>query len=198
MKDDRNQTFSPSATGPRRGVSRVVVGAAVGLLLASLAVGLALGLFRGEPLPELTEQALRQAQAKWESLRPADYSLDVAVEGVRAGTIHLEVERGEPTQMTRDGVSPAQKRTWSYWTIPGMFDLIEEEMVQAREQAPFGAAAGSRVIQRARFDPQWGFPAEYWRTVLGTSLEIRFRVEQFRPADPGTLPAPTPDQEHSR
>ena len=107
-------------------------------------------------------------------------SLAVVLSGNQSGQIHIEVREAQATGMTRNGVSPKQQRTWVYWTVPGQFDTIEDEMEKAADPAHgFPAPAGSRVVQKADFDPMDGHPLRYHRIVLGTQLEIRWDVTRF-------------------
>jgi hypothetical protein len=150
-------------------------------VVAAAAVLLVVFLFgRKERIPELTRESLQTAQRRWERAGPRNYDLDVVLSGSQSGQIHIEVRDAHVTGMTRNGVTPKQQRTWEYWTVPGQFDTIEQEMDMAGDPAHgFPAPAGSRVVQKAEFDPKDGHPLRYHRIVLGTQLEIRWDVTRF-------------------
>jgi hypothetical protein len=156
-------------------VGSFVVGACI-VLFVLLVLG------RRDRLPDLTPESLEAAQRRWEAKGPKSYHLDVLLSGTQTGKIHIEVRGEKVTAMTRNGVTPEQERTWEYWTVPGQFDTIETEMEMAKDPAHgFPAPPGSKVVQKAEFDPEYGFPRRYHRLVLGTQLEIRWEVIRFEP-----------------
>ncbi len=164
--------------------SRFAVGTALGLLAG---VGLMLvviqAIFR-DPTPELTVAEYDAAVRLWDARGPASYDLDLDLRGNRPGKIHLEVRRGKIIHMTRDGVEPRQKRTWEYWSVPGQLDTIGQELDKAVDPAQgFQAPAGSHMVQRAVFDPRYGYPLRYHRIILGSNLEIGWQVTRFVPRD---------------
>ena len=91
--------------------------------------------------PRLTRQAYDEASRLWDEHGPANYQLDVEVTGNRPSKIHVEVVGGQAVAMLRDGVEPRQRRTWYYWTVPGMLDTIGQELDKVDDPARgFGAA----------------------------------------------------------
>ncbi len=170
---------------------RLAAGIVLGLLVgigASLAVLIIR--FR-DTTPELTPAALEAAEQRWDAHGPASYDLDLSLEGNRPGTVHVEVRGGRVTRMTRDGVQPKQMRTWAVWAVPGQFETIEQELDKAGDPAAgFQTPADSRLVQRAEFDPQYGYPARYHRIVLGSNLELRWQVTRFQPLDASSQEAP--------
>ncbi len=152
-------------------------GAACGLLaarrlgLAAAIVGVIL-FSRATGLPRLTRQAYENASRLWDAHQPAHYNLDVEVTGNRPSRIHVEVRDGQAIHCIRDGVEPSQRRTWYYWTVPGMLDTIGQELDKIDDPATgFGAAAGSSVVLRGRVRPAAG---------ISTPL-----LAQHRRAEPG-------------
>ncbi len=178
--DDSDQLASAT---PKRRHRRLLPGAWLGgIVLGSLAGLLgfvALLIMRQESLLPLSRTAYESAVQRWEAKGPANYKLDLTLQGRQPGQIHIEVHRGEVTAMTRDGVEPRQRRTWDYWSVPGQFDTIDRELEMAADpQASFHAPAGA-VVQQAEFDPTYGYPRRYRRFVLGTDLEIDWKVTHF-------------------
>jgi hypothetical protein len=130
--------------------------------------------------PLLTEQTLAEATQRWRHAGIQNYDLDVEILGRQPGKVHLEIRKGEPTAMTRDGRTPSQRRTWDAWTVDNQLGMIRDELATAGDPSRgFGAPPGSRVVQRARFDPELGYPLDYQRAVLGTPLEVEWRVVTF-------------------
>jgi hypothetical protein len=135
---------------------------------------------RGTPLPTLDEAALDRAETLWDEEGPASYDLDLMIRGERPGPVHIEVRSGEVTAMTRDGVAPRQRRTWEYWTVPSQFDMMRRDLVGALDPAEgFNVPPDARVIMRARFDPQYGYPAHYQRSIPGTHNEVEWEITRF-------------------
>ncbi|MBL9125943.1 MAG: hypothetical protein JNG90_20035, partial [Planctomycetaceae bacterium] len=154
----------------------VALGGAVGIA-ATLA---AFAYFVRGTAEVLTLEALREAQAKWEEAGPASYNQELELVGSQAGTIQVEVRRGEVTRMVRNGYQPSQQRTWWYWSVPGQFETIDVDWEAAQDPPRgFGVAPGTRAILRAEFDPQYGYPRFYQRVLLGTGIHVEWRVTRF-------------------
>jgi hypothetical protein len=131
--------------------------------------------------PRLTRAEYDAAVERWEKNGPADYDLDLELTGNRPSTIHVEVRQGEVVHMLRDGVEPRQKRTWDYWSVAGQLETIGEELEMAKDPATsFNVPAGSQVVMWAQFDPQWGYPREFHRVVLGASFEVHWTITRFQ------------------
>jgi hypothetical protein len=162
---------------------RFAIGVALGLLAGVGLMLVAIAIFR-DPTPELTVADYEAAVRRWDAHGPGSYDLDLDLEGNRPGKIHVEVRQGKITHMTRDGIEPRQKRTWEYWSVPGQLDTIGQELEKAGNPAEgFQTPPGSRMVQRAVFDPQYGYPIRYQRIILGSNLEIRWQVTRFVPRD---------------
>lgn len=159
-----------------------MIGALGGLALWSLVCAGAAILFWRNRLPLLTPQDLERARKLWQANGPADYDLELHIRGRQPGVVRLSVRNGRVTHMTRDGVTPRQRRTWSAWTVESQLEMIALELeAAANPAAGFGAPPGARVVQRAAFDPHYGYPRQYQRHVLYTPLEIEWEVVLFRP-----------------
>jgi hypothetical protein len=175
---------APSENRRRVRPAPLVLGIVLGLALTLLAI-LAFAILNRGSLPRLTEADYRAALARWEAHRPADYNLDLEIAGNRPGKVHVEVRAGQVAHMTRDGVEPKQKRTWEYWSVPGMLDTIGEELEMARDPAgSFDDREATQVVMWAEFDPTYGYPKRYDRVVLGTNFETHWRVTRFEPLAP--------------
>jgi hypothetical protein len=159
---------------------------------ASLMLGIALGLgivlvivlvgaiLSRDSTPRLSAADYQAAVARWDASGPASYNLDLELTGNRPGEIHVEVRDGQAVGMTRDGVEPKQERTWYYWTVPGQFDTIAQELEMSRDPAgSFKSAKATGMVIWAEFDPRFGYPLKYDRVVLGTNFEIHWRVTRF-------------------
>jgi len=165
----------------RRRLAPLMLGVGGGCLLA-LVVMLAFLFWTRERTPRLTEEDLNAAMSRWDQHGPSDYDLELELAGNRPGKIQIEVRHGEVTRMTRDGVQPAQKRTWDYWSVPGQFDTIGQELEMAHDPAAsFKSPSATQMIQWAIFNPKYGYPAKYDRVVLGTDFEIHWKVTRFEP-----------------
>jgi len=160
----------------------------IGTLLGAMAVAAGLltyAFLNRNTTPLLTRAEYEAAADRWNASGLTDYNLDLALAGNRPGKIHVEVRDGQATKMERDGVVPRQERTWYYWTVPGMMDTIAEELEMAESPAQsFNASGASEVIQRAEFDPTYGYPRKYDRVVLGADFETHWEVTKFEPLSP--------------
>lgn len=182
----------PSTQPWRRGRVRsrsLMLGLLAGLALWLLVCAGAAWFLGRNRLPLLTHEALAQARQLWQTNGPADYDLEVHIRGRQPGVVQLSVRGGRVTHMTRDGVVPRQRRTWSAWTVESQFEMIALELEAAANPATgFGAPSNARVVQRALFDPQYGYPRHYQRHVLYTPLEVEWEVVRFVPYRSSKLP----------
>jgi hypothetical protein len=146
-----------------------------------LAAAVAMQLFVAERIPELTEEALDAAEQLWVQQGPKSYDMDFEVRGNQPGVVHVEVRDGEVTAMQRDGLTPSQRRTWVYWSVPGRFDELERELEMAADpEHEMQAVAGTRLSVRCEFDPQLGFPRQFHRIAYGGGTEVYWRVTRFQ------------------
>src|SRR5262249_49347671 len=145
----------------------------------AVGIGVFVAMRRGQ-VPRLNEAEYEAAVKRWEAKGPADYNLDIELGGQRPGKIHVEVRDGQATHMIRDGVEPKQKRTWDYWTVPGMLDTIGQEIETARDPAAaFKSVSRPQVVMWAEFDAQLGYPRQFDRAVLGSDFEVHWKVTNF-------------------
>ena len=128
------------------------------------------------PDEPLTPDALRAAKAQWKASGPKSYTLEVDV----GGDLHLiRVRDGEVVDMTIGGAdAPGDAR--AYWSVEGMFGFLQAELENASDpQRTYGVSDPSRVILRATFDAELGFPRRFFRHVLGHGAGIQWEVRRF-------------------
>ncbi|MCK6462073.1 MAG: DUF6174 domain-containing protein [Planctomycetes bacterium] len=124
----------------------------------------------GEPL---TPERLAAARALWKEKGPGSYVVDV---DVRDAHHRVEVRDGKVVSMTTDG-REAPERVRAYWTVEGMFQSLSEELSNLRRpEAAFGVSDPSRVMLRALFDEQYGYPARFLRHVEGETRSVEWQA----------------------
>jgi hypothetical protein len=166
-----------SKAGPVSLRTSVFVVSAIALALAC--VFLALQFFVADRMPELTEAALEAAEQRWQEKGPDGYDMDIEIQGAQPGNVHVEVRKNQVTAMTRDGRMPPQ-RTWDVWSVPGLFDMLERELVMAEDpHREMDASVGAQLRLRCEFDPRFGLPWRYHRHVSGGGPELHWRVTNF-------------------
>lgn len=176
---DEPQAATPANQRARMRAAPLIIGVAIGLAVTLLVV-VALAILSRRHAPRLTEADYEAAVARWDARGPTDYNLDLELKGNRPGKIRVEVRDGQVVHMTRDGVEPKQQRTWYYWSVPGQFDTIGQELEMARNPAEsFDSPQATQMVIWAEFDPQRGYPVKYDRVVLGTNFEIHWQVTRF-------------------
>ncbi|MGD9647330.1 MAG: DUF6174 domain-containing protein [Pirellulales bacterium] len=174
------QPQSRGAARPRA----LALGCLAGLGAALVLLVLAIAWSARDPLPRLTDETLAAAMSRWDEFGPRNYDLDLVLSGAQTGNIHIEVRDGEVTNMTRDGHTPVQRRTWDFWSVPNQMAMIAEDLSSAEgdPQRAFGVSDRGQVVLQAEFDPQLGYPRRYRRQVLGTTTNtIEWRVTRFTP-----------------
>jgi hypothetical protein len=182
----RSATFPrPPSLGPRPWAlgPRSCLPLSLALLLAGCAGG-----------EDLTTRSLRAAQRAWEGAGLRDYDLEWASSGARVGRYRVFVRDGRVRaiyMVQPDGkeavARPAEPR---FFGVDGLFQVLEEELDQAQEDAPFGQPRGSRVVLKFTPDPKLGYPRDYRRDVLGGHARLAIDVLRLDPAPPAAIPPP--------
>ncbi len=138
---------------------------------------------RQEAAP-LTAERLEAARRLWESRRPADYTLEIEMRGALRDRRRIEVRGTEVVRMTT-GETEVAPQASAYWTVEGLFQFLETDLANAaRPRDAFGVSDPEAVVLRARFDPEWGYPAYFLRHVLGRRQSVEWVVREFRPGSP--------------
>lgn len=131
--------------------------------------------------PMVTPTAFYAARDRWEATAPQAYDIEIRVSGSQPATYRVEVRGGEAEVALRNGKPLTQRRTFSTWSVPGMFSTISRD-IEALERHAAGKADAStpRLILRAEFDPQYSYPAKYRRIEPGSPVEVSWEVTHFR------------------
>jgi hypothetical protein len=138
-----------------------------------------LEVFVARRIPELTSERLAAAHELWQQKGPPSYDLDIQIEGERPGPVHVEVRHGEVVAVKLDGRTPSAW-TWETWTVAGQFDTLERELLVAEDPVhQLSADVGTSWRLRCEFDPIYGFPRRYQRTVFGGQPDVFWRVTEF-------------------
>jgi Family of unknown function (DUF6174) len=141
----------------------------------------------------VTRERLNEARALWTRARIGNYDLDLETRGAQSGRYHVEVRGGHLAGITRDGVT-ADPAAGEYWTVDGLFQVIEEELDAAEQPDSTAFGARSQVWLRARYDSQLGYPIRFVRVVKpptgpsttgyapsGASLGVEIQVQRLTP-----------------
>ena len=169
----------------RMSIRTVMIGVVLGAALSLVVVfAVLMWLFR-DAAPGLTQETLDEAVQRWESHGPANYNFQVKLTGRQEADIHVEVRDGKATAVTYNGRSP-RPTTWEAWTVKGQVETIQRELNNRNErtQKTFGVNNPLRVVLRAEFDLQLGYPRKYYRVVLnpdqgGSDREISWQIVKF-------------------
>lgn len=135
-----------------------------------------------DPIPLITQSDFDAALNRWKTNGPKNYDADLVlkVTGQPDANIHVEVRHGEARLMTRDHFKPA-RRTWDYWTVPGQFATIGQDIDAIHDPALLNQPPGTRIAVYANFDPKYGVARRYRRQVLGAQADIQWTVTRFEP-----------------
>jgi hypothetical protein len=166
--------------------SHVVAGAALGVVLGTVAAALLLSRREALDLPPLTPEALHAARQRWQTHRPPAYRMRVLLQrGAEPDEqVVVEASGARATALRRNGQIPSQRRTWDYWTVEGLFDMLALDLEhRADPQQAFGVSDPQRVRLYARFDAHYGFPRQYVRIVQAARGDLRWVIEEFVPHD---------------
>ncbi len=128
-------------------------------------------------LPELDRLSFDAGYQRWSESAPASYRIAIDVVGPQPALYEVQVRADEVVSATINGHSMAQKRVWRTWSVPGMFDTIESDVItneRARNQEvplPLHIAA--------QFDDRLGYPARYLRLDYRTKQTVTWNVTRF-------------------
>jgi Family of unknown function (DUF6174) len=167
--------------GPDRRFSTqsVIIGLAIlGLILVAGIV--LLQVFVADRIPELTEAQLEAAEQLWKQHGPSNYDLDLELRGAQPGNVHIEVRNHVVAATTRNGrIPPAW--TWDTWSVPGMFETLEQDLQTAEDpEREIQAAPGTHWWLRCEFDQRYGIPRRYHRQVSSNGPEVYWHVTRFK------------------
>jgi hypothetical protein len=120
------------------------------------------------------------ARQRWEANAPPNYDIEVVVRGSQPATYAVEVRDGRPEVALRNGQPLLQRRTFSTWSVPGMFSTMSRdvEVVERFEQGNASPSA-PRLALRAEFDERFGYPTRYRRIEWGSPVEVSWEVTKF-------------------
>jgi hypothetical protein len=160
--------------------SDLVLGAAAGGLLALVAIIGLIVVSRRQATAPLTAESLQTARQRWQTNGPRDYRMDITVRGRQPSRYHVEVAGGNPVVVQRND-HDIPRRNWPYWTVPGLFDVIEHDVDCAEDPTNgFGARPGSTAVLRADVDERLGYPRKFERLILGEpQLDMTWEVTRF-------------------
>lgn len=157
---------------------RTIVFAIASLAFALACVVLTLQFFVAERLPELTEAELAKAKKLWQEKGLSDYDIEIEIRGAQPGSVHAEVRHSSVMAETRDQRVPPQW-TWDTWSVPGLFETLEQDMQIAEDpEHEIQAAKGTKWQLRCEFDTEFGYPRRYHRLVTG-GPEVYWQVTNF-------------------
>ncbi len=178
------------------------IGLGGGLVLCALLVVVAVWARRGR-LPDVDLAIHTEEFSAWRVVAPQSYDIETEVSGRQPAIYRVRVRGGDVVSATRNGVDLRQRRTMGTWSVPGMFDTMESDLVnEADDQNDRLMHNSPRVTVRARFHPKWHYPESYQRIEWGSHYEVDWQVTKFvvvddrsPPLDPtvpnSVMPAPS-------
>lgn len=148
----------------------------------------------GEPLDAAR---LQRDEALWNSRGPADYDLQWRSTSTRNNAVYRVYVRGGQVRSVRlvrpDGKAIALKPAEpGFYSVPGLFRTIREELAQSQQAQPFGQPQGTTVLLTVRSDPTYGYPTFYRRDIFGVNERMGLDVTRFEPSQAEIPPADEP------
>lgn len=124
--------------------------------------------------PELSRQSFDEAWDRWEATAPPDYRIEIDVVGPRSAIYAVDVKNHVVTASTHNGEPlPSDPRTMRTWSVPGMFDTMERDVMRIEK------ADAQGLSLRAEFDAKYGYPNKYYRNDHANKFEMRWTVKEF-------------------
>jgi hypothetical protein len=169
-------------------------------LLAGLLVGVVATLVVmrrqvADPLPQISPADFHAARERWQKNELQDYDIEVQVTGTQGAKYRVEVRGGKAIAAWRNDLPLMQERTFSTWSVRGMFGTMSRD-IDALERRAAGRADAStpRLTLRAEFDANMGYPAKYRRIEWGSPVQVSWEVTKFTAFPAEALPAETSPQ----
>ena len=130
----------------------------------------------------LTDEALRDAQARWNANAPGLYRVVIEMTGgrVEAGVFEALVRGEQVVSLKRNGQVILPERAEDY-SIRGLFRILEQELALAQRPSLLGAPPGYAAHLLVRFDSDNGRLERYRRTVTGVDNNIEIAILIFEP-----------------
>jgi hypothetical protein len=149
----------------------------------------------GEVGDAVQADRLERDQALWAKAGPADYNLEWQSISSRNQSIYRVYVRGGKVEAVRlvrpDGKQIALKPAdVDFYSVPGLFRTIREELMQSKQPRPFGQPEGTTVVLTMRSDPELGYPTLYRRDIFGVDERMGIDVTSFNST---SEPIPPPD-----
>lgn len=154
-------------------------------LLAGLIVGGVTTLFVlrsrvADPLPEITPADFYAARERWEKNELPNYDIEVQVTGTQGATYRVQVREGKAIAAWRNDKPLLQERTFSTWSVRGMFGTISRDIDRVERLAAGTADPNTpRLTLRGEFDAETGYPRRYRRIEWGSPVEVSWQVTRF-------------------
>jgi Family of unknown function (DUF6174) len=167
-------------------IRRFVLGTLLGALVGSLPALYVLRLVNRDPTPALTPALFHAASERWKSIAPANYDIEIRVTGSQPARYRVAVRGGEAQAAWRNEAPLTTQRTFSTWSVPGMFSTISRD-IESVERHAAGTAEPStpRLTLRAEFDPEYSYPRRYRRIQQWSTVEVAWEVTEFQIIEPG-------------
>ena len=160
-------------------------GALIGVLLVACLVAgfLAVTYVVKHRIPLLTDTEFKAASNRWSETLPDSYTMEIQIGGNQPGVVQAVIQHQNVVSLSRNGKPITQERIWEYWTVPFLLNAIGEDLeTQQNPQQKaerFKVSPGTDMTLRAEFDPVFGYPTRYRRTIAGTNQEIEWSITRF-------------------
>jgi uncharacterized protein DUF6174 len=159
---------------------------ALGLLLVGLS-----GCGGGQ---RVTPEAIARAKQTWQQAGIKNYNLEWVSTGQNRSHYRVFVRDGQVRKVysilpdkREIEMHPARP---SFYSIEGLFVVIEDELAQLKSDTPFGQPKGTRAVLRFTADPKLGYPQRYERDVGGTRQGVSIEVVKLEINPPEAIPPP--------
>jgi HAMP domain-containing protein len=174
-----------SANSMRRGRSSAA-SMAKGIVLGAVAtlavIAVVAVIWLRDPIAPLDRAAFEAAHGRWKQHAPADYDLELTVEGDQTGRYEVEVRGSRVATLRRDGAEQPQRGdALRYWSVEGLFEVIEIDLEQAEKEQKAAPDVRCRLRLSAEFDSELGYPSRYRRLLLDSDRQVQWRITRLTP-----------------
>ncbi len=154
----------------------------LGIVVGVVATLLILRSHIADPLPEMKPADFYAAREKWDKHELPNYDIEVQVTGTQGAQYRVQVRDGKAIAAWRNDLPLLQERTFSTWSVRGMFGTISRDIDRVERLAAGKAEPNTpRLTLRGEFDADTGYPRRYRRIEWGSAVEVSWQVTKLEP-----------------
>ncbi|MCA9215208.1 MAG: hypothetical protein KDB27_19205 [Planctomycetales bacterium] len=179
-RSDQSIQATDEPVTPNSDAKRSRYGLAIIAFLLAVLIGLAwvIPRWQTERMANVTVESLERATDTWNSIRNEidGYTATIVVEGPMPGEYRISVRNGDVESVQFNDSPLTLERTSRVWTVDGMLQMVDLDLEKKTRLADAG---NNTFVNRAYFDPTYGYPKRYLRFDYSSKSTVTWTVTEF-------------------